>query len=532
MTSTSPGTAGPASYYREIVFGLRSDPYLAVLRPERHGRELSATPWAWSDTVGSWSWTGAEGRPVTVEVYSDADEVELLLDGTSLGTAKTGEANRYRAEFEVTYVPGELTAVARTAGEETGRFSLRSATGPFGLAAVADRDVIRADDTDLAYVALTLQDADGVVARRRGPRGDRVRRRARGARRLRQRGTGDRGVLPRRRAHHLRRPRAGGRPPDRPGDDHPDGDGVRLPADLTRNRGPLSSLRIGEQCRVVVDNDWAGDPDGLVALAHHLLSPTNRVVGVTSSFLNPIFEAPPGAAAGAALARELVQLIDGPTPPVHEGSETPFGPGGAPSAASDAIVAAAHADDDLPLYLVCGGPLTNVAAALQQDAGIAERLVLVWIGGALDPAAPEYNRDTDQEAAEFVLGHPSLEVWQFPLETYRTCAYSVAELEQDIGGSGQVGRWLWERFTSLPLPDFIRLGGVWPLGDSPPLLVTALGDESSTCTTTPASPGRGARRVYTDVDVRLLVADMLARLRLHETRRRTAAVPDPQGESS
>ena len=158
------GHRRPASYYREIVFGLRGDPYLAVLRPERHGRELAATPWAWSDTVGSWSWTGAEGKPVTVEVYSDADEVELLLDGASLGTVKTGEANRYRAEFEMTYAPGELTAVSRTAGEETGRFSLRSATGPVGLAAVADRDEIRADETDLAYVALTLQDSYGVVA--------------------------------------------------------------------------------------------------------------------------------------------------------------------------------------------------------------------------------------------------------------------------------------------------------------------------------------------------------------------------------
>jgi purine nucleosidase len=283
----------------------------------------------------------------------------------------------------------------------------------------------------------------------------------------------------------------------------------------------VSPLRVGQQCRVVVDNDWSGDPDGLVALAHHLLSPTNRVVAVTSSFLNPIFQAPPGAAAGAALACELIGLIGGPTPPVHEGSEVPFGPGGAPSAASEAIVAAAHVDDDLPLYLVCGGPLTNVAAALQQDPGIAERLTLVWIGGALDPAAEEYNRDTDPAAADFVLGHPTLEVFQFPLETYRRCAWSVAELEHDLGGSGLVGRWLWERFTSLPLPDFISLGGVWPLGDSPPLLVTALGNESSSFTATPATAGQGPRRSYTDVDFRLIVGDLLARLRLHE-RHRTA----------
>ncbi|RZU32058.1 nucleoside hydrolase [Blastococcus saxobsidens] len=288
----------------------------------------------------------------------------------------------------------------------------------------------------------------------------------------------------------------------------------------------MSSLRIGVQCRVVVDNDWAGDPDGLVALAHHLLSPTNRVVAVTSSLISPMFGVPDGSVQGAAMARELVDLIGGPAAaPVHEGSDTAFGSGDASSAASTAIVAAARQEDPLPLYLVCGGPLTNVAAALQQDPGIAERLTLVWIGGALDAGAEEYNRDTDRAAADFVLGHPTLEIFQFPLETYRRCAYSVAELEHDLGGSGRVGRWLWERFASLPLPDFISLGGVWPLGDSPPLLVTALGDESSTYTATPAGDGHGARRVYTDVDVRLLVADLYARLRLHEARRRSVDVP-------
>jgi beta-galactosidase len=158
------GHRRPASYYREIVFGLRSDPYIAVLRPERHGRELSAAPWAWSDTVGTWSWAGADGKRVTVEVYSDSDEVELLLEGESLGTAPVGEKNRFRAEFEVTYARGELVAVARTGGEETGRFALLSAGGPVGLAAVADRDEIRAGDEDLAYVALTVQDTEGTVA--------------------------------------------------------------------------------------------------------------------------------------------------------------------------------------------------------------------------------------------------------------------------------------------------------------------------------------------------------------------------------
>lgn len=197
-------------------------------------------------------------------------------------------------------------------------------------------------------------------------------------------------------------------------------------------------LRLAVQSRVIVDNDWSGDPDGLVALAHHLLSPTNRVVAVTSSMINPVFGQPEGAVAGAALARELVDLVALPEPPpVHAGSNGPFGDSA--SVAADAIVAEALRDDELPLLLVCGGPLTNVAQALQQAPEIASRLTLVWIGGALDPAADEYNRDTDPVAAEYVFGTPGLAIWQFPLETYRSCAYSVAELEADLGAAAGSG---------------------------------------------------------------------------------------------
>jgi inosine-uridine nucleoside N-ribohydrolase len=277
-------------------------------------------------------------------------------------------------------------------------------------------------------------------------------------------------------------------------------------------------LRLAEQRRVIVDNDWAGDPDGLVALAHHLLSPTNRVVAVTSSFLNPVFgELGSTAARGAVMAQELVDLVGGAARLlVHTGAE---GALGGTSAASAAIVAEARRDDDLPLFLVCAGPLTNVAAALEEAPDIAARLTLVWVGGALTAGAAEYNRDTDAGAAELVLARPDLDIWQFPLETYRRCAYSVAELEQDLAGSGEIGRWLWSRFLELPLPEWVRLGGVWPLGDSPPVLVTALSDESCTRTETAAAPGGGVRRVYTDVDTRLLFGDLLARLREHEAGR-------------
>jgi hypothetical protein len=274
--------------------------------------------------------------------------------------------------------------------------------------------------------------------------------------------------------------------------------------------------RVVPLCRVVVDNDFAGDPDGLVGLAHHLLSPTNRVTTITSSFLNPRFaESATTAEEGTRLAAELVDEV-GPDvrPVVLTGAEEAWRPG-ARSPAAEAIVAAALADDDLPLFVVCGGPLTNVAAALEQEPAIAARMALVWIGGSLDAEAFEYNRDTDPAAAEYVLSRSALVVHQFPLETYRQCGYSVHELAEDVGTSGRLGAWLWEHYQSPP--DWVQVGGVWPLGDSPPVLVTGLSTESSRWTTVPSDGA--TTHLCTDVDFRLVVGDMLAKLRGHERRR-------------
>ncbi len=156
------GHRRPVSYWREIVWGRRDTPYLAVRPPEHHGEATSAHGgWSFTDGVATWSWPGYEDRPVTIEVFADADEVELLSDGTIVGRAPAGEVHGFRAEFETVYTPGELTAVAYRDGAETGRTSLTSASGPVHLDVQVDRARIDATDRDLAYFEITLVDADG-----------------------------------------------------------------------------------------------------------------------------------------------------------------------------------------------------------------------------------------------------------------------------------------------------------------------------------------------------------------------------------
>ncbi len=154
----------PVSYYREVVFGLRTEPYIAVGRADNVDREVVvATPWSWSDTVASWTWNGFEGRPIPVEVYAAADEVELLVDGESVGRAAVGEKMPFKAEFRITYHPGELTAVAWSGGVETGRSSLSTGADALELTALADRADLEAGTSDLAFVDLLLTDGEGRV---------------------------------------------------------------------------------------------------------------------------------------------------------------------------------------------------------------------------------------------------------------------------------------------------------------------------------------------------------------------------------
>ncbi|KQO48265.1 MULTISPECIES: glycoside hydrolase family 2 TIM barrel-domain containing protein [unclassified Frigoribacterium] len=157
------GFRRPMSYYRETVFGLRHEPYIAVRPPQHHDAQAFPSPWAWSEAVAGWTWDVRTGSPTTVEVYSDADEIELLLNGDSIGRAPTGRDHSYRTTFEVPYAPGQLTAVALTAGEEVSRASLRTAAGSARLQVLADRDHLVDDTSDLSFVTIEFRDADGTL---------------------------------------------------------------------------------------------------------------------------------------------------------------------------------------------------------------------------------------------------------------------------------------------------------------------------------------------------------------------------------
>jgi hypothetical protein len=284
--------------------------------------------------------------------------------------------------------------------------------------------------------------------------------------------------------------------------------------------------------RVIVDNDFAGDRDGLVALAHQLLSPATRTVLVTTSALDRKLAGMAGldadrcAQAGAVLARALLERLgQRHRPAVVAGAES-FGAGdGQTGAAARAIVEEALRDDPLPLFLTCGGPLTNVAAALRLRPEIASRMTLVWIGGtSAAETGYEYNLSTDLAAARFVFEASAVPIWQIPAEEYRRFQVSVAELGETMGAISPLSRWLYEQY--LHLPPFVHLGGTLTFGDSPLISATAFDPAACPFTLRQAMrilddgrysepvAGRQVRMLHS-LDPRLNLADFLALLRAH-----------------
>ncbi len=157
------GFRRPASYYREIVFGCRKDPYIAIRNPYRYGQKLLKTPWVISDSLSSWTYPGLEGKKVIAEIYGAGEETELFLNGRSLGRKTSGEQAGFTVSFELIYEPGILKAVSYEGGREIGCMELKTAVG-------AERLILRPEshygkdtfDENLLYVTIVNEAENGV----------------------------------------------------------------------------------------------------------------------------------------------------------------------------------------------------------------------------------------------------------------------------------------------------------------------------------------------------------------------------------
>ncbi|MDR2975126.1 MAG: nucleoside hydrolase [Propionibacteriaceae bacterium] len=300
--------------------------------------------------------------------------------------------------------------------------------------------------------------------------------------------------------------------------------------------------------RLIVDNDFAGDPDDLFHLAHQVLCPEADLLAVICSHLRDGDPAAPydSMEQGHNKALRLFEVMGlADTDRLVQGAphemldrHTPI-----PTAGTQAIIdAALGTSSDKPLYVACGGGLTDIASAWLLCPEIADHLTVVWIGGPDHPGLPdqsgsgiypEYNQMIDLTAAQVVFNDSNLPLWQVPRAAYRQCVVSQAELSRRLKDCGSLGEHLMEalRVNAAEAANHYigrYCASTYVIGDQPLLSLTCLqtfyepDTGSSDYVIRPRTsftdageprlaPGGAPARVYTRIDTRLMFEDMFAR---------------------
>lgn len=288
---------------------------------------------------------------------------------------------------------------------------------------------------------------------------------------------------------------------------------------------------IEKQVRVITDTDAKNEADDQFCIVQTLLSPKLDNIGMI------------GAHFGTAQCtdsmersyREIELIFDkmgfDKTGMIYRGAPHAMASRKEPvdSEGARLIIGEAMKDDPRPLFVTFLGPLTDMASALLMEPRIADKLTVIWIGGAPYPhGGTEFNMGNDIHAANVVF-NSRVPVWQIPKNVYEMMAVSLAELEYRVRPCGEIGAYLCDQLdehSAQPqaVQNSFRTGETWVLGDSPAIglilyehrfefdwvtapLVTADGCYVPDIRNRPI-------RVYKRIDSRLILEDLYAKLAL------------------
>ena len=154
------GFIRPQHMYRRIVWGAK-DTFIASRNPANTGKIEKLGRWGWPECENSWSWPGFEGKAVQVDVYSAGDEVELILNGKSMGRKPVGESFEFTATFELNYIPGTLEAISYLVGAEISRDCIKTVGAPAGVKITPEKTEILADGQSLCFTVVEIVDENG-----------------------------------------------------------------------------------------------------------------------------------------------------------------------------------------------------------------------------------------------------------------------------------------------------------------------------------------------------------------------------------
>ena len=279
-----------------------------------------------------------------------------------------------------------------------------------------------------------------------------------------------------------------------------------------------------KKIRVIVDTDAACEADDPFAIVHALLSPKLIVKGIVAEH----FGEAGSVERSYAEIETILEAMDMKVP-VFMGQKAAMDKDQEISEAVRFIIDEAKKEDDKPLFVLCQGAITNVAVALKTCPEIADKFTVIWIGthGEAPRKAPfrEFNAGNDIAAANFVL-QSSVELWLVPSLVYTTINIGIAEIQRRIKPCGKIGQHLFQNLVDYNMSEFAgwTQGESWSLGDSPAIAIAInpgcgrykVAKAPFVAEDTSSEELANARdiRIYTDVDSRYILEDLIAKLEI------------------
>ena len=152
----------PDAYFVKSMFSEEPVVHIGII--EKSGGNIQWNGINVSAGKLSENWNREVGEQVSLYTYTNGDEVELFLNGKSLGVKKNSNAPKLRARIKwdnIAYVPGTLVAVAKKNGRVVARHQIETTGEAVALKLVPDMETWHADGKDLMHVRLYAVDKKG-----------------------------------------------------------------------------------------------------------------------------------------------------------------------------------------------------------------------------------------------------------------------------------------------------------------------------------------------------------------------------------
>lgn len=152
----------PDAYFVKSMFTDEPTVHIGVI--EKSGGNIQWNGINVSAGKLSENWNREAGEQVSLYTYTNGDEVELFLNGKSLGVKKNSNDPKLRARIKwdnIAYAPGTLVAVAKKNGKVVARYQIETTGEAVALKLVPDIETWHADGKDLMHVRIYAVDKKG-----------------------------------------------------------------------------------------------------------------------------------------------------------------------------------------------------------------------------------------------------------------------------------------------------------------------------------------------------------------------------------